>query len=128
MLRCLSRRSLISSMLPVQPPTARASIGWDGPEDEDRDPTRRFGLVVSVQRKGADRAFPPLCFFVPSDLAGQVVLLDWSILQLDVRVGLQVVAPNRVLRRAAQRGDRRVLSRVLDPHQWCLAQLVALGP
>src|SRR6266478_5832765 len=45
--------------------------------------------------------------------AGPVVLLDRAVLQLDVRVGGQVVIPDRVPRCPTQGGDDRVLTVVL---------------
>ena len=51
---------------------------------------------------------------------------DRAVLQLDVRVGDEVVVPDRVLRRPAERGDDGVAAVVLDAHQRRLAQLAGL--
>ena len=58
---------------------------------------------------------------------GVVILAHGTVLQFDVRVRDDVVVPNRVLRRPAQRGDHGVFAIVLDPHERGLAQLAGLG-
>ena len=97
-----------------------------GLQDEDRDLPVRLLLVVGVRRVRGDGPLPPLGLLRAGDLAGRHVLLDRAVLELDMRVGLDVVVPDRVLGRAAQRGDHRVTPVVLHPHQRGLAELAAL--
>jgi hypothetical protein len=49
-----------------------------------------------------DRTLPPDRLLVAADLAREVVTFDRAILQLDVRVALEILVPDRVLRRTAQ--------------------------
>ena len=57
-----------------------------------------FVLVVGVVGPRRHRALPPGGLLVAEHLAGLVVLGDGAVLQLDPRVRLDVVVPDRVLR------------------------------
>src|SRR5215203_852987 len=94
-------------------------------EDEDGDLPRRLLLVVRVVRVGRHRALPPRRLLLARHFAGEIVAFDRSILQLDVRVLLEIVVPDGVLWRASERRDHRVLALVFDAHQRCFAQLSA---
>src|SRR5262249_3895934 len=59
------------------------------------------------------------------DLPGDHVLPAGPVLELDGRVGAEVVVPERVSGGSALRRDRGVAAVVLDPHQWRLAQPAA---
>ena len=95
-------------------------------QDKDGDLAVGLLLVVGVVRVGGHGAVPPGGLLVAGDLAGGVVALDRAVLQLDVRVGREVVVPDGVPRGATERGDDGVLAAMLDPHQRALAQLAAL--
>src|SRR4051794_1003414 len=95
-------------------------------EDEDGDLPVGPGRIDGVVRPRLDRPGPPLLPLLTRELAGQVVVALGSVLQLDMRIGDQVVVPDRVLRRSALRGDDRVVAVVLDAHEGGLAHLAGL--
>jgi glyoxylase-like metal-dependent hydrolase (beta-lactamase superfamily II) len=96
-------------------------------QGEDRDETVGLLLVFGVGRVGGDRALPPGGAFVAADLAGGRFPLLRAVLELDVRVGEEVVVPQRVLRGTALGRDGEVGTLVLDAHQRGLADLAGLG-
>src|SRR5690606_18834835 len=69
------------------------------------------------------RPGPPLGLLVAGDLAGPHVVDARAVLDAGVRVGQQVVVPDRVLGRPAHRRHHGVGTVVLDPHERRLAQL-----
>src|SRR4029079_19297923 len=97
-------------------------------EDEDRDLPGSLPLVAVVVRPDLDRSGPPGRPLVAGQLAGEVVPLLVAILELDVGVLLEVVVPDGILRRAALRGDDRVVAIMLDPHERGLAEQPGLRP
>ena len=96
-------------------------------EDEHRDLPIGLLLVLGVVRIGLDRPLPPLGFLRPGQQARHPVALGRSVLQLDVRVGHQVVVPDGVGGGTSLGGDHRVVAVVLHPHQRALADLPRLG-
>src|SRR5215218_4175313 len=96
-------------------------------EDEDGDLPRRLLLVVGIVRVGGHSAVPPHRLLLARDLPCAVVAFECSVLQLDVRVLLEIVIPDGVLWRAAERRDHRVLTAVLDAHQRCFPELPTPG-
>jgi glyoxylase-like metal-dependent hydrolase (beta-lactamase superfamily II) len=96
-------------------------------QDEDRNEPVGPLLVFGVRRVGSDRALPPGSAFLAADLAGGRLPLVRAVLDLNVRVGEEVVVPQRVLRRAALGRDSEVGTLVLDAHQRGLADLAGLG-
>src|SRR5580693_525310 len=96
-------------------------------EHEDRNLPIGLLLVLGVVREGRHRALPPGGLLVAEYLARVVVVGSLAVLQLDPRVLRDVVIPDRVLWRPAQRRDDRVLAVMLDPHQRRLAKLAGLG-
>ena len=85
-------------------------------------------LVVGVVGEGGDGALPPLRLLVAGDLAGDHVLRDRAVLQLDVRVGDEVVVPDRVLRGAAERGHGGVAPSCSTRISGVLRSLPVLAP
>src|SRR6202000_2509472 len=73
-------------------------------EHKTRNLPVRLGLVVGVVGVGRPGTLPPDGLLVAEHLAGVVVLRDSAVLQLDPRVLGDVVVPDGVLRRPAQRG------------------------
>jgi SAM-dependent methyltransferase len=71
-------------------------------EDEHRDLPIRLRLVLRVVGPRVDRALPPDGLLVARDLARRVVAFGRAILKLDVRVLLEVVVPDGMLRGAAE--------------------------
>ena len=120
-------RSMVPSGVSCQISCSPGEWSADRGEHEHRDLPVGLLLVLGVVGPGRDRALPPRGLLVAEDLARLVVLGDRAVLQLDARVRLDVVVPDRMLRRAAQRCDHRVLAVVLHPHQRGLADLAALG-
>src|SRR6516225_5077834 len=108
--------------LAVTVPTGRPS-GVDRREHEDRDRPGRLLLVLGVVRPRRHGPLPPGRAFGVMHLTRLVVLLGRPVLQFHVRVGGQVVVPDGVARRAAQRRHHGVLAVVLDAHQRRLADL-----
>src|SRR5664280_2615258 len=97
-----------------------------GFEHEHRDLPVRPRLVLRVVGPRLDRALPPHGLLVARDLARRVVAFDRAILQLDVRVLLEVEVPDGILLGAAERRDHRVDALVLDAHERRLAELAGL--
>src|SRR5215510_12591737 len=86
--------------------------------DEEWDLARGLRLVFLVRRIGRDGQLPqsrPLRLVL--HLADPHGLHGREIAELNRRVGAQVVYPDRVLRRSADRADEDVVGAVLDPHQ-----------
>lgn len=71
-------------------------------QHEERDLPAGLLLVLLVLRERLDRALPPLGLLLTGDLTGRHVPLGRAVLELDMRMSLQVEVPDRVLRRAAQ--------------------------
>src|ERR1700733_13124405 len=109
------------------PGSRRRSLRVEGREDEDGHRPGGLLLVLGVVRPGRDGPLEPGRVLLAVDLPGLVVLLGRAVLKFHVRVRGQVVVPDRVLGRTAQRRDHGVLAVVLDAHQRRLAQLPGLG-
>ena len=100
---------------PAEPADARLS--GRGLEHEHRDLAVGAALVVRVVGIGGDRALPPQRLLLAGHLARDEVARLRAVLQLHVRIALEVVVPARVLRRAAEGRDERVDAVVLHAHQ-----------
>src|SRR5947209_9951721 len=96
-------------------------------QHEDRDLPVGLLLVLGVIGPRRNGTFPPDRLLIPENLAGVVVADNTAVLQLHARILGDVVVPDRVLRRPAQRGHHGVFAVVFDPHQRCLAKLAGLG-
>src|SRR5450755_1044199 len=95
--------------------------------EEHRDEAVGLHLVIGVRRECRDGALPPGCPLLAGQLADRHVERLGAILDHDgVRVGLEVVVPDRVGGRPALGGDQQVLAVVLHAHERRLAQLAAL--
>src|SRR5437588_4277108 len=70
---------------------------------------------------------PPAGFLLAGELTGPHPLDLLAVLELDQRVGGQVVVPARMTGRSAGRGDDGVGAVLFDPDQWGLADLAGLG-
>src|SRR5690348_3180556 len=110
------------------PPASRGSASIRGFEDEYGNLAGGPLLVFGVRRVGGHRALPPPGPFLPGDLPGDHVLPAGAVLELDERVGAEVVVPARVGGCSALRRDRGVTAVMLDPHHRCLAELAAARP
>ena len=117
-----------SSRLPVRP-------AWDYPvaalcvcrrEHEYRNRPARLLLIFRVIRPGGHGPLPPARALVAENLPRLVVLLDRAILQFHMRVRGQVVVPDGVAGRTAQRRHDGIVTIVFDPHQRRLAYLPRL--
>src|SRR5579859_7341704 len=79
--------------------------------DEDRDLTLGALLVLGVRRIGRDSPLPPLRALVATDLADAHLEGRGTILEDDlIRIGPEVVVPDRILGRAAHGCHERVLA------------------
>src|SRR5215467_16187973 len=90
------------------PPASRGSAPIRGFEDENGNLAGGPLLVFGVRRVGGHRALPPPRPFLPGDLAGDHVLPAGAVLELDERVGAEVVVPARMGGGSALRRDRRI--------------------
>src|SRR5258707_15274523 len=97
------------------------SLRIDRFEYEDGDLARRLGLVRGIGRPGLDGARPPGGLLVAGHLPGEVVADRRPILEFDVRVGLEVVVPDRMSWGATERGNDGVDAVMLHSHQGRLA-------
>src|SRR5262249_49474148 len=107
---------------------SRGSAPVRGFEDEHGDLAGGPLLVFGVGGVGGDRALPPLGPLLPGDLPGDHVLPAGAVLELDGRVGAEVVVPARMGGGSALRRDRGIAAVMLDPHHRCLAELAAACP
>src|ERR1700722_2639950 len=96
-------------------------------EHEHRDQPIGLLLVLRVRRVGGDRPLPPRRALVAGHLARGELERVRSVLDHDLRVGPEVVHPDRVLGSAAHRPDRHVVALMLDPHQRGLTHRAGLG-
>src|SRR4051812_44213220 len=94
-----------------------------GLEHEHRDLPFGAPLVVGVRRICGDRAVPPRHLLVAAHLASDHAPNVWAVTELDMRVSLEVVVPDRVCRLTTHRRDGGVPAVVLDPHERGLADL-----
>jgi hypothetical protein len=94
---------------------------------EHRDLPVGFLLVLGVRRKRSDGALPPGGAFLAGDLTDFCLERLRPVLDGDlIRIGLEVVVPDRVLGSSALRCHEDVLTVVFNPHQGNLADLSAL--
>ena len=97
-------------------------------EHEDRDLPLGALLVVRVVREGGHGGGPERrALGVVGDLARAELHHLGAVAQRDVRVGAQVVDPDRVLGRAALRPNQHVVVAGLHPHQGHLADGAGLA-
>src|SRR5215469_7129781 len=119
-----------SSRLPVRPawhyPARRTPLRACRREHEYRNRPGRLLLIFRVVRPGGHGPLPPGRALVAGNLPRLVVLLDRAILQFHMRVPGQVVVPDGVAGRTAQRRHDGVVAIMLDPHQRRLAYLPRL--
>src|SRR6266404_2703875 len=98
----------------------------DGLNNEHWDFTACTGPVAREFRIGGVGPRPPLVLLLAEDFAGAHLVLDRTILQLDKRIGDEVVIPERILGCACMRSDYGVNAVVFDPHQRDLTDLARL--
>src|SRR5690606_15313966 len=96
-------------------------------EHENGDLAVGLLLVLRVIGPDRDGTVPPELLLLAGDLARGVVGDLRAVAQFDVRVVLDVVVPDGMFRRPAERGHHGVLAVVLDPHERGLAQLAGLA-
>ena len=95
-------------------------------EHEYRNRPGGLLLIFGVVRPGGHGPLPPGRAFVAENLPRLVILPDRAILQFHMRVPGQVVVPDGVARRTAQRRHDGIVAVVFDPHQRRLAYLSRL--
>jgi hypothetical protein len=82
--------------------------------DEHRYDTVGLGLVISVGGERRDAPLEPLVTFLAEHFTHVIRVRFGPVLDRHVRVGDEVVDPDRVRRTAAIRPDQRVFAVVLD--------------
>src|SRR3954466_2439293 len=95
-------------------------------QQEDGDLAVGLLLVLGVRRGLRDAPLPPLLALLALGQAGAVLVRLGAVLEIDDRVGQEVVVPGRVGRGAALGGDGGVHAVVLHAHDRVLAQLARL--
>src|SRR5690606_10484539 len=95
-------------------------------QHEDGDLAFGLGLVIGVGRVGGNGPPPPAGPSVAGYLACAVVVGRRAALQFHMGFGDDVVVPDGMSGRAAQRGDNGVFTLVLGPHERGLTELSGL--
>ena len=104
------------------PRQERNDVARSRRSDKNRYLPGRLCLVIGIRRERRDGELPqPIPFGLVIHLAHLHRAHRCLVAEIDMRIGAQIVYPDRVLRRSTLRPDEDVAVTVLDPHKRRLA-------